>query len=236
MVKITGKQFELYDQLRKELIIEITNIHGEIIIDESSSILKKLLRLTQIASNPHLIDKSYDETPAKFTKLDQILNTIISKNEKAIIWTCFVENVITLKIRYKSYYPLVIYGDVPIKERFEYVQEFQNSEKNKIMILNPSAAREGITLTRANNAIYLDRNFNLVDYLQSQDRIHRISQIKECKIYKLIARQTVDEYIENLVDVKKDIAGFIQGDNKLIKDETFDFLTNKSELLSMLGG
>jgi SNF2 family DNA or RNA helicase len=49
----------------------------------------------------------------------------------------------------------------------------------KIMIANPSAAREGLTLTRANNAIYLDRNFNLVDYLQSQDIIHRISQTKE---------------------------------------------------------
>jgi len=104
------------------------------------------------------------------------------------------------------------------------------------MILNPAAAREGITLTKANNAIYLDRNFNLVDYLQSQDRIHRISQSKDCKIFKLIAKQTIDEYIETLVDVKKNIAAFIQGDVKLVKDETFDFLTNKSELLSMLGG
>lgn len=235
-VDITGKQLELYDQLRKELIIEITNIQGEIILDESSSILKKLLRLTQIASNPHLIDKSYTETPAKFTALDHILDSIISKGEKAVIWTCFVENVILLKKRYSTYYPLVIYGDIPIKERSEFVSKFQDSDNNRIMILNPAAAREGITLTKANNAIYLDRNFNLVDYLQSQDRIHRISQEKVCTIYKLIAKKTVDEYIENLVDVKTDIAGFIQGDVDTIKNETFAFLTNKKELLHTLGG
>ncbi len=235
-IKLSGKQLELYNQLRNELFIEITNIKGEVVLDESSSILKKLLRLTQIASNPRLIDKSYNEIPAKFIKLDQILETIISKGEKAVIWTSFVENVLTLKKRYILYSPLVIYGEVPIKQRSEYVHEFQNSEKNKIMILNPAAAREGITLTKANNAIYLDRNFNLVDYLQSQDRIHRISQSKDCKIFKLIAKQTIDEYIETLVDVKKNIAAFIQGDVKLVKDETFDFLTNKSELLSMLGG
>ena len=235
-VDITGKQLELYEQLRKELIIEITNFQGEIILDESSSILKKLLRLTQVASNPHLIDKSYTEIPAKFTALDQILDSIISKGEKAVIWTCFVENVILLKKRYSTYYPLVIYGEIPIKERSEYVSKFQDSDKNKIMILNPAAAREGITLTKANNAIYLDRNFNLVDYLQSQDRIHRISQEKECTIYKLIAKKTVDEYIENLVDVKTDIAGFIQGDFDKIKNETFAFLTNKKELLHTLGG
>ena len=45
------------------------------------------------------------------------------------------------------------------------------------MIANPAAAREGLTLTQANLAIYVDRTFNLVDYVQSQDRIHRISQI-----------------------------------------------------------
>lgn len=235
-IKLSGKQLELYNQLRNELFIEITNIKGEVVLDESSSILKKLLRLTQIASNPQLIDKSYNEIPAKFIKLDQILESIISKGEKAVIWTSFVENVLTLKKRYIKYSPLVIHGEVPIKQRSEYVHEFQNYEKNRIMILNPAAAREGITLTKANNAIYLDRNFNLVDYLQSQDRIHRISQSKDCKIYKLIAKQTIDEYIETLVDVKKNIAAFIQGDVKLVKDETFDFLTNKSELLSMLGG
>lgn len=235
-VEIVGKQLELYNQLRNELIIEITNIQGEIIIDESNSILKKLLRLTQIASNPRLIDKSYNETPAKFIKLDEILEQIRARNEKAIIWSCFVDNIILLKKRYSKYSPLVIYGDIPIEERSHLVIEFQNNETNKIMILNPSAAREGITLTKANNAIYLDRNFNLVDYLQSQDRIHRISQEKECTIYKLIAKDTIDEYIESFVDVKKEIASFIQGDVKKIKTETFEFLTNKSELLKVLGG
>ncbi len=235
-VKLEGKQLVLYDQLRKELIIEITNIAGEIILDESSNILKKLLRLTQIASNPLLIDKSFSDTPVKFIELDRILDAIISGDEKAVIWTSFVGNVLLLKKRYKQYYPLVIYGDIPINDRAEYVNVFQCSDKNRIMILNPAAAREGITLTKANNAIYLDRNFNLVDYLQSQDRIHRISQDKECNIYKIIAKNTIDEYIENLVDVKKDIAAYIQGDVETIKDQTFDFLTNKKELLSMLGG
>lgn len=235
-VSIVGKQLELYEQLRKELIIEITNIKGDIVIDESNSILKKLLRLTQIVSNPYLIDKSYSETPAKFIMLDQILNTIVNNGEKVVIWTCFVENIITLKKRYLSYSPLVIYGDVPVKERSERVFQFQNSERNKIIILNPAAAREGITLTKANHAIYVDRNFNLVDYLQSQDRIHRISQEKPCYIYKLIVQKTIDEYIDLLVDVKSDIANFIQGDRREIKKETFSFLTNRSELLRILGG
>jgi SNF2 family DNA or RNA helicase len=236
LVELSGKQLKLYNDLCTELRIEITNITGNIVFDESDVILKKLLRLTQIVSNPFLIDKSYDETPVKFLKLDELVNSIITQKEKLIIWTCFTGNIQLLKKRYKLHSPLVIYGETPIKERAIYIKKFQETDENKLMILNPSAAREGITLTRANNAIYLDRNFNLVDYLQSQDRIHRISQEKKCRIFKLLGKNTIDEYIEKYVEVKSDIAKFIQGDIKRIDEQVFQFLYNKAQILKMLGG
>lgn len=235
-VDLTGQQLELYNKLRKELIIEIRDMDGNTVIDEAENILKKLLRLTQIANNPSLIDKKYDETPAKFTKLDDLVKEIASNKEKVIIWTSFVENITILKSRFVSYHPLIIHGEVPIKDRAEAVKAFQDSEKHMIMIANPSAAREGLTLTRANNAIYLDRSFNLVDYLQSQDRIHRISQTKECRIFKILAKNTIDEYIDRTIEVKKEVAGFVQGDLTSLKPDSYEFLLNKSELLNMLGG
>lgn len=234
-VELSGKQLDLYNELREELRIEVMSLSGDIVIDEAENILKKLLRLTQIASNPVLIDKGYVDTPVKFILLDNLLKGIVSKREKAIVWTNFVENIMILKNRFSQYHPLVIYGEIPIKDRAEAVKKFQDSDKNIIMIANPAAAREGLTLTRANNAIYLDRNFNLVDYLQSQDRIHRISQTKECNIYKILAKNTIDEYIDRLVEVKQDIAGYIQGDKKMFQEESYEFLLNKQELLSILG-
>ncbi|MBI5410237.1 MAG: DEAD/DEAH box helicase [Nitrospirae bacterium] len=235
-VRLKGKQLELYNQLREELKIEVQDMEGNVFVDEAENILKKLLRLTQIASNPLLIDKGYDETPSKFIMLDDLLNDIAARKEKAIIWTGFVENIIILKNRFKQYKPLIIHGDIPVKERAEAVKVFQESENNIIMIANPSAAREGLTLTKANNAIYVDRNFNLVDYLQSQDRIHRISQTKECNIFKILAKDTIDEYIDRVIDVKKEIAGYVQGDLKKVKVESLNFLLNKTELLCILGG
>jgi len=234
-VELAGRQRYLYNELQEELRIEVMNLKGDTIIDEAENILKKLLRLTQIASNPILIDKSYTEIPVKFHLIDDLLREIISREEKAVVWTSFVENIIVLKNRLIQYRPLIIYGEVPIKDRAEAVKKFQESDKNMVMIANPAAAREGLTLTRANNAIYLDRNFNLADYLQSQDRIHRISQTKDCNIYKILARGTIDEYIDRLVEVKKDIAEYIQGDKEMFKLESYEFLLNKQELLSILG-
>jgi SWI/SNF-related matrix-associated actin-dependent regulator of chromatin subfamily A-like protein 1 len=230
-VILLGKQEEMYNQLRDELYIEIQSLSGEIIIDQSEDILKKLLRLAQIASNPKLIDQSYNETPVKFPLLDSIIREIINKGEKVIVWSCFVDNIIKLSKVYEELGSQKLHGEMPIDRRNVVIKKFKEDRESRILFANPAAAKEGLTLTVANNAIYLDRNFNLVDYLQSQDRIHRISQSKECNIYKLIAKDTIDEYVDEILIRKNNLAGYIQGDisklelsNKLEKKDILKFL------------
>ena len=229
-VQLNFQQRDLYDQLKNELLVEITNLDDEQVIDEADNILKQLLRLTQIASNPWLINKKYTEEPAKYLVLDNEMKKIDSSGEKVIIWTSFVYNIILLKKRYKKFGAVTLYGKMSVDERNVAVQKFKHDNNCKILIANPAAAREGLTLTVANNAIYLDRNFNLVDYLQSQDRIHRISQNKKCNIVLLIGKNTVDEYIDEVLFKKQNVAGFIQGD---IKDISSYQLT-KDEIINIL--
>jgi len=235
-VDLEDEQKNIYETCSRELLVEMSNLDGRVIIDQIDNILKKLLRLTQIASNPWLLDKNYEETPAKFKQLDRLIVETLSNHEKLIVWSCFVDNIKVLSSRYKSYKPLIIYGQVSVEDRALIVSKFQESEKNRILIANPAAAREGFTLTRANTAIYLDRNFSLVDYLQSQDRIYRIGQTKPCTVYKLLARNTLDEYIDLVIDLKSRIAGFLQSDKEGLGHDTLDLLLNKKELLRALGG
>lgn len=232
-VELSGQQKGLYEKLKRELFVEITNIDGQKVIDESDEILKRLLRLAQIVSNPFLIDKSYIEVPAKFPKLDELVKSILDIDEKLVIWSSFVDNIRILFNRYRKFGALRLYGAIPIYKRNEIVREFMKNDEFKILIAIPAIAREGLTLTSANHAIYLDRNFNLVDYLQSQDRIHRISQTKKCTIYKLIAKNTIDEYIDDIIYKKHSLAEYVQGDSENIV--LSKYLT-KSEILNILGG
>lgn len=232
LIDMTPKQAEIYDKLKKELLIEILNTPEQKIIDEAKSILKKLLRLVQVASNPGLVVKDYKETPAKFVALDKIVKDIVKNGEKLIIWTAFVDNVKQLKDRYKQFGALNIYGDIDIATRNRYVTLFQEDDSHKVMVANPAAAREGLTLTAANNAIYVDRSFNLVDYLQSQDRIHRISQKKRCRIIKLMCKGSIDLFVEDKLARKQDVAKVIQGDSTKIDDA--GYLT-KEEIVELLG-
>ena len=55
--------------------------------------------------------------------------------------------------------------------------------------------------------------------MQAQDRIHRISQKKDCYIYNLIMINSIDEWIDRLVSAKLWSAKLLVGD---IDKKVFD--------------
>ena len=117
-------------------------------------------------------------------------------------------------------------------ERDASVRAFRGDARTRLLVANPAAAREGLTLTEANVAIYLDRTFNLVDYLQSQDRIHRISQTKPCKIVLILANDTIDAFIDYSLEQKHRLAMFAQKDTNTIAPA--DLALSKPDILRAL--
>ena len=179
-VSFEKRQFEMYETLRKEMSL-ILKQGDESILDDSSDTIKRLLRLVQITSNPRLIDESYAEVSAKELLLKQLIERIINKDEMAIIWSIYTGNIDMFCKKYSKYGAAKITGKMAVEERNKSVAAFK-SGKAKLLFATPQSAKEGLTLTIANNAIFYDRGFNLDDYLQAQDRIHRISQKKDCHI------------------------------------------------------
>ncbi len=216
---LSPMQAAMYDGLRKKTRTWVSGLSSKEVARQSDNILTKLLRLVEIASNPRLVDHSYHETPGKFAVVDKLLKDRLEESSnKVILWTSFVENVEDLKRRYARYNPVVIHGAISAQQRASHVRRFRTDPKTQLLIANPAAAREGLTLIEARTAIYLDRTFNLVDYLQSQDRIHRIGQTKECEIILLIAPETIDEYLDFSIEQKARVARFVQGDASRVQD------------------
>jgi SNF2 family DNA or RNA helicase len=204
-------QRDMYYQVLKSMKIEVER-EGEKILDDDHAALKRLIRLLQITSNPKLIDESYKEVSGKEKILKKIISKIISKNEKCIIWSSFIENVDKFYLVYKLYNPGKIHGKMSISDRNKAVDKFKNDETCRLLFATPQAAKEGLTLTVANNVIFYDRSFNLDDYLQAQDRIHRISQKKTCYVYNIIIKNSIDLWIQDLLEAKQQAAFLGQGD------------------------
>lgn len=209
-VDFDPEQEELYNRICEELIVEVQK-NREIVIDDSSAIVKRLLRLVQVTSNPKLVDDSYYGCSAKEVMLDKLIHQILDNNEKCIVWSNFIENIDYFTQKYKECGSVKIHGKMNMVDRNRSVERFR-MEENRILFATPASAKEGLTLSMANHVIFYDRGFSLDDYLQAQDRIHRISQTRTCYIHNIIVNGSIDEWINVLLNSKQNAAALAQGD------------------------
>lgn len=208
---LESRQAEIYHRFQQDLAAIVVK-HGVPEYDDAEDILKRLLRLIQVASNPKLVDDSYHRAPGKFPVLLNLIEEIIDRNEKAIVWTTFVDNADWLARELRAFNAVKVHGRLSYDERAKSLRTFKLDSECRLLIATPSSAKEGLTLTVANNAIFYDRSFSLDDYLQAQDRIHRISQDKDCTVTNIIATNTVDEWVDTLLAAKHLAAQLGQGD------------------------
>ena len=210
-VEMAPQQSDIYKSYRDHLRYELSDVES-LVIDDSEYILKRLLRLVQCASNPGLVDQHYSEIPAKAVRLMSILQDSDLASTKAVVWTSFVGNVKWLRGYLGDYHPRVVYGQMAIADRNHAIETFKSDDRCRVLIATPGAAKEGLTLTVATHAVFYDRAFSLDDYLQAQDRIHRISQTESCFVHNLICTDTIDAWIDALLNAKHQAAKLAQGD------------------------
>ena len=128
-------------------------------------------------------------------------------NSKVLIWTIFTENAKYLKrelkkLGIKSEY---LIGMVEPAQREVIVNDFNNLESQlKVVIANPFTVGESVSLHHGcNYAIYLERDYNCSNFVQSKDRIHRVgSKFSEVNYEYLISKGTIDEVISKRLQHK----------------------------------
>ena len=102
----------------------------------------------------------------------------------------------------------IIDGSVGSKERSELVEQFQGGDLD-VMLLT-KAAREGLTLTRASDALFVERWLVPTWEEQAEDRIYRIGQKDDVNIYYLQFHGSFDDKTEAMIKTKrKDIEAVV---------------------------
>ncbi len=201
------------------------------------SLGKSVIRLLQVSSNPSLLlsSETFESTEvvydilgeAESPKLDYVCSRVRElalQGLKVVVWTSFVENVEILALRLKDLRAEFIHGGVEAgSEQEEDTREaklyrFRNDEHCYALIANPAACSEGISLhTVCHEAIYLDRNFNAAQYLQSEDRIHRIGlppdQITNVEI--VCCPNSIDEIVDARLRAKVEQMANVLNDDSL---------------------
>ena len=71
------------------------------------------------------------------------------------------------------------------------------------VVIGTKAAKEGITLTRARNLLFVERYFTSADEEQAEDRCRRFGQKYPTTIWFLHAENTLDERLSEIIDIKR---------------------------------
>lgn len=105
----------------------------------------------------------------------------------------------------------------------EQVEDFQNSEENKVFLLSIKAANSGLTLTSSCFLIMGEMPWTQGISIQCEDRVHRIGQKEKVGIYYLIADNRFDGHLWNLIvnksSMSSDVLDLGLGDGMTIADE-----------------
>jgi hypothetical protein len=89
------------------------------------------------------------------------------------------------------------------------VQAFQQDDGPQVIVCSLRAAGQGLTLTRASNVAFLELDWTPARLAQAEDRCHRIGQGNAVTAWYLLAPDTIDETMADLLAVKRGVIGAV---------------------------
>jgi hypothetical protein len=100
-----------------------------------------------------------------------------------------------------------IRGGQTAKARKEAIDAFQNDPDTAVIVCSLSAAGVGINLQVSSNVVLAELSWTNAEQTQAIDRVHRIGQDQPVTAWRIIAAQTIDARIAELIDEKAGLAG-----------------------------
>nr|DAZ02166.1 MAG TPA: Chromatin remodeling complex ATPase [Caudoviricetes sp.] len=210
-VDMTAKQAQIYKEVYMGVMNELQKIKF------SNNPLSMMIRLRQATGWTGILSQTVQES-AKMDRMVELIEEISASGQKAIVFSNWESMTEVAKEKLKAYNPAYITGATKADERMKEVDRFQNDDKCRVIIGTIGAMGTGLTLTAAQNVIFLDSPWNMALKAQAEDRAHRIGTKGTVNIITLVCKNTIDERIEELVEKKGQIADALV-DGKISVDD-----------------
>ena len=233
--QLSPEQDRLYvaheQQLRESLTAQRKLKGREKVHNENKvEILAELTKLRQICCDPHLLYENYTGHAAKLDTIMELVDSARDAGEKVLVFSQFTSflAVIAERLRAQGITHYTITGATPKKTRIDLVNAF-NADETPVFLVSLKAGGTGLNLTGASVVIHADPWWNAAAQSQATDRAHRIGQTRVVSVYRVIAKDTIEERIVKLQQAKSNLADQVIGGagislSSLSKEELIDLL------------
>lgn len=209
--KLTEVQRKIYLAILAQVREKIESTIDQQGFEKSQiQILAALTRLRQVCCHPSTFLDDYEGGSGKLDLLEEITDSALEAGHRILLFSQFTSMLdIIEKIFIKKGIPyFYLSGKTPASERASSVSKF-NGGQGQVFLLSLKAGGTGLTLTGADTVIHYDPWWNPAVEEQATDRAYRIGQDKVVQVFKLIARNTIEEKILKLQEKKKQMIDMV---------------------------
>lgn len=213
-LELSDGELALYEAMRRQAVERLSGPEAAANPGQQRiQLLAEIMRLRRACCHPRLALPDSDLSSAKLDAFNEILDELLENRHKALVFSQFVDHLSLIRahldargIRYQY-----LDGSTPEPRRRAAVAAFQAGE-GELFLISLRAGGVGLNLTAADYVIHMDPWWNPAVEDQASDRAHRIGQQRPVTVYRLVAKDTIEERILALHAAKRDLAdGLLEG-------------------------
>ena len=205
---LTSQQMKFYKLLKERMTMVAAG--EEVSAVNAATNINKLL---QISGGAVYSDTGEVVEFDVSNRLKVVHEVIDEASHKVLVFVPFTHTIELLREYLEKHHITcdVINGKVPVNRRHEIINDFQTTDKVRVLIIQPQAASHGLTLTEANVVIWYAPVTSVETYLQANARINRPGQRNpmtvvhvtgsdvEARLYKMLSTNINNH--EKLIDL-----------------------------------
>ena len=224
-VELSGEEMALYEALRREALEKLADGDGDG-GPKHLQVLAEIMKLRRVCCNARLVVPDTPLSSAKLLLFGETVEELLDNRHKVLVFSQFVDHLHILRdyLEERQIAYQYLDGSTPAKKRKQRVDAFQ-AGNGDVFLISLKAGGTGLNLTAADYVIHMDPWWNPAVEDQASDRAHRIGQQRPVTIYRLVAKDTIEEKIVSLHQHKRDLAdSLLEGADMSGKMSTEDLL------------
>jgi SNF2 family DNA or RNA helicase len=225
--KQTDVLTELPDLIEIDEVVELTKEGAEAYAAAPNHIMGKRIAATRARSG---------FTSAKYERLQELLETYQAEERKVAVFSFFLQVLEDVaSIQGGDFFH--IHGGIGTAERQRIVDAFSAKPGFAVIGLQIEAGGIGINLQSAQIVVLMEPQFKPSTELQAVARVRRMGQMRKVTVHRLIAKDTIDEYLMELTKEKQRIfdtyvqESSIKDSSRMASDGGYDVIIRDEELL-----
>ncbi len=254
-IEMSDPQRLLYAVLRDDFFRQLTNLRPR---DLPRRAATPVMRLLQAVIDPQtavsrLLESGFTVPDSDLSEIYRLVleedvsprmrwveakvRELVAQNNKAVVWTPFRQTIRRLQERLADLGAEALDGSTPSGDpeeddtRESILKRFHNGRGMMVLVANPAAGGEGISLHRVcHHAIYLGRTYNAAHFLQSRDRIHRLGLPKGTETHIYLTESLAPARLGSIdMSVRRRLDAKVADMSAALEDEDLRALSLESE-------